>query len=133
MKHNHSLPSETDPQWPGNAASAQDVTQPRKTSRFMEILTIPWVDKTIAIIAVVPNAIGLYHRYTSANLNFPRAVLGIQIFILIITMIFRRTPVRVTPNPWFWLLTFVATYGILAFTTFAQKGVRAAPLVVIDI
>jgi protein-S-isoprenylcysteine O-methyltransferase Ste14 len=134
MEHNHGSSSEADPQeWFDNAAPAQALSKPRHASRFMEILTIPWVDKIIAIVAVLPNAIGLYHRYTSANLNFPRAVLGIQIFILIITMVIRRTPVRVTPNPWFWLLAFVATYGIFAFNTFAQNGVRVAPSAVINI
>jgi uncharacterized membrane protein YhaH (DUF805 family) len=60
-----------------------------------------------------------YHRYTDANLSFVRAVAGIQTIILVITMAFRRTPVRVTPNPWYWLLAFVATYGLIAFYAFA--------------
>ena len=34
-----------------------------------------------------------------------RAVAGIQTIILVITMVFRRTPVRVTPNPWYWSTT----------------------------
>jgi hypothetical protein len=46
-------------------------------SRFMEFLTTPWVDKTIAVIAVTPNCLELYHRYTDANLTFVRGVLGI--------------------------------------------------------
>jgi hypothetical protein len=33
-------------------------------SRLMEFLTTPWVDKTIAVIAVTPNSLELYHRYT---------------------------------------------------------------------
>lgn len=99
-------------------------------SRFMEFLTTPWVDKTIAVVAITPNAIELYHRYTSANLNFVRAVAGIQTIILIITMVFRRTPVRVTPNPWYWLLAFVATYGIVAFYAFAPRGTPIVPIIV---
>jgi len=65
----------------------------------MEFLTTPWVDKTIAVVAITPNVIEMYHRFTEANLSFVRAVAGIQTIILIITMVFRRTPVRVTPNP----------------------------------
>ena len=99
----------------------------------MRTLYIPWVDKAIAIVAVLPNVIELYHRLTSANLNFPRAVLGIQILILIVTMVIRRTPRRVTPNPWFWLLAFVATYGILAFTAFAPNGVPLVPPIVSNV
>jgi protein-S-isoprenylcysteine O-methyltransferase Ste14 len=96
----------------------------------MEFLTTPWVDKTIAIIAVTPNAIELYRRYTAGNLSFPRAVLGIQVFIMIITMVIRRTPVKVTPNPWYWLLAFAATYGILFMNTFGWIGRPIAPSIV---
>src|SRR5690242_14112073 len=100
------------------------------TSRFMAMLSTPWVDKTIAIVAVTPNAIELYHRYTNQTLTFTRAVLGIQGFILIVTMVFRRTPVRVTPNPWFWLLAFVATYGVMTFVAFTPNGHPIVPLTV---
>ena len=93
--------------------------QTTRPSRFMEFITTPWVDKTIAVIAITPNAIELYHRYTDVNLSFVRAVAGIQTMILIVTMVFRRTPVRVTPNPRYWLLAFVATYGLIAFLAFA--------------
>jgi hypothetical protein len=86
----------------------------------MEFLTTPWVDKTIAAIAVTPNSIELYHRYSSANLTFVRGVLGIQSIILIVTMLLRRTPLRVTPNPWYWLLAFVASYGIITFVGLRQ-------------
>jgi len=78
--------------------------------------------QTIAVIAILPNGVELYRRYSGGHLTFPRAILSIQILVLIVTMVFRRTPVRVTPNPWFWLLAFVATYGMLAFTAFAPNG-----------
>ena len=114
-------------------AQAQAPTVARRARRFMEVLTNPWVDKAIAVAAVTPNAIELYRRYTSADLSFPRAVAGINISILIITMVIRRTPRRVTPNPWFWLLAFVASYGILAFTAFAPSGVPLVPPVVSNV
>ena len=96
-------------------------------SRFMQFLTTPWVDKTIAVIAVTPNSLELYHRYTDTNLTFVRGVLGIQVIILVITMVLRRTPVRVTPNPWYWLLAFVATYGVITFYAFAPTGTLLVP------
>ena len=97
---------------------------------FMGFLTTPWVDKTIAVIAITPNVIELSHRYSDVNLSFVRAVAGIQTIILVITMVFRRAPVRVTPNPWYWLLAFVATYGILVFVAFAPRAMPAVPIIV---
>jgi len=79
--------------------------------RFMEILVIPWVDKTIAVLASVPFAVELYRRWTIGNVSFPRAVLGLQLLVVIGVMVLRTAPVRVTPNPWFWLLAFVTSYG----------------------
>jgi protein-S-isoprenylcysteine O-methyltransferase Ste14 len=108
------------------SAPASIQTQPK--SRFMRMLSIPWVDKTIAVVAVTPHVIELYNRYTSAKLTFPRAVLGLHFFILIITMVFRRTPVSVTPNPWFWLLAFVVTYGGMTFTAFTPNGHPIVPI-----
>lgn len=104
--------------------------QSAHSSRFMELLTTPWVDKSIAIVAITPNVIELYHRYADANLNFVRGVAGIQTIILVITMVFRRAPVRVTPNPWYWLLAFVATYGLIAFLAFAPRGMSIVPVIV---
>ena len=103
---------------------------PASPSRFMELLTTPWVDKAIAFVAITPNVIELYHRYTDVNLSFVRAVAGIQTIILVITMVFRRTPVRVTPNPWYWGLAFVATYGLIAYLAFAQRGSAIVPIVI---
>src|SRR5262244_3272768 len=91
-------------------------------SGFMEFLTTPWVDKTIAVIAVTPNSLELYHRYTDANLTFVRGVLGIQWIILIITMVLRRPPARVTPNASSWLLESVATSGVITLYAFAPTG-----------
>jgi protein-S-isoprenylcysteine O-methyltransferase Ste14 len=105
----------------------------REKRHVVDLLYIPWVDKTIAVIAIIPNAIGLYWRYTDNRLNFVRVVASIQVFLLIITMIIRRTPLRVTPNPWFWLLAFVATYGMFVFTAFGQTGVALVPTIIPDV
>ena len=105
----------------------------RENRHVVDLLYIPWVDKTIAVIAIIPNAIGLYWRYTDNRLNFVRVVASIQVFLLIITMIIRRTPLRVTPNPLFWLLAFVATYGMFVFTAFGQTGVALVPTIIPDV
>ena len=50
----------------------------------MAVLSTPWVDRTIAIVASFPFAIELYRRYTTVGLSFPRAVLGLQFFVLVL-------------------------------------------------
>jgi hypothetical protein len=90
---------------------------------FMDLLVIPWVDKSIAIVASLPFAFELYRRWAVGQVNFPRAVLGLQLLIIIVMMALRRAPVRVTPNPWFWVLAFVTTYATLGFSGFAGQGV----------
>jgi hypothetical protein len=90
---------------------------------FMDLLVIPWVDKVVAVVATAPLAMELYRRWVVGRVNFPRVVLGLQLFVIIALMVLRRTPVRVTPNPRFWLLAFVSPYGPLGFTTFAGQGV----------
>jgi protein-S-isoprenylcysteine O-methyltransferase Ste14 len=89
----------------------------------MDLLVIPWVDKTIALVACLPFAFELYRRWVVGHVNFPRAVLGLQLLIIIVVMALRTAPVRVTPNPWYWLLAFVTTYATLGFAAFAGQGV----------
>jgi len=89
----------------------------------MDLLAVPWVDKTIAIVASLPFALELYRRWVVGHVNFPRAVLGLQLLVIILLMVLRTAPVRVTPNPWFWLLAFVTTYATLGFTAYASQGV----------
>jgi len=91
--------------------------------KFMDLLAIPSVDKSIAIVATIPFVIELYRRWVVGNVNFPRAVLGIQLLVIIVVMVLRTAPVRVTPNPWYWLLAFVTTYATLGFSAYAEPGV----------
>jgi protein-S-isoprenylcysteine O-methyltransferase Ste14 len=98
--------------------------------RFMDLLAIPWVDKSIALVATNPFVIELYRRWVVGHVSFPRAVLGIQLLVIIVVMVLRTAPVRVTPNPWYWLLAFVTTYATLGFSAYADPGVTLiAPLV----
>jgi protein-S-isoprenylcysteine O-methyltransferase Ste14 len=91
--------------------------------QFLDLLGIPWVDKTISLIATIPFVVELYHRWILGHVNFPRAVLGLQLLVIIVLMLLRTAPVRVTPNPWFWLLAFVTTYATLGFSAFAGQGI----------
>ena len=90
---------------------------------LMDLLVIPWVDKTISILACVPFVVELYRRWVVGHVSFPRAVLGLQLLIIILMMVLRTAPVRVTPNPWYWLLAFLTTYATLGFSAFAGQGI----------
>jgi protein-S-isoprenylcysteine O-methyltransferase Ste14 len=89
----------------------------------MDLLVIPWVDKTFAIVATIPFVVELYRRWVVGHVNFPRLVLGLQLLVIIVVMVLRTAPVRVTPNPWYWLLAFVTTYATLGFSAYAEQGV----------
>lgn len=64
--------------------------------RFMDQLVIRWVDKTIAILAVLPLATELCRRGVLGHVNFPRAVLGLQLLLLISMMVLRTQTARMT-------------------------------------
>ena len=99
---------------------------------LMSFLVLPWVDKTIAVVATLPFAVELYRRWVVGHVNFPRAVLGLQLLLIIVVMMLRTAPVRVTPSPSYWILAFVTTYATLGFTAFADQGVSLISLVVGD-
>lgn len=104
--------------------------QPGLRRRLFNSLTIPWVDKTIAVLAVLPFAYELVRIAMRGEMNIPRASVAIQFLLVIATMVLRTAPVRVTPNPWYWLLAFLASYWGLFTAAFAQKGVALTPTVV---
>ena len=111
------------------------MNEPRPVSvaaPVMRILAIPAVDKTIAIVACLPFVYALYHRLAEGTLNIPRAGAALGQLITIATMVLRRTPERVTPNPAWWLLAFVPTYGSLFWATFAPVGRPIVPNPVTD-
>jgi protein-S-isoprenylcysteine O-methyltransferase Ste14 len=97
---------------------------------LMAFLGIPAVDKTIAIVACVPFVYALYRRLAEGSLTLPGAAAAIGQLITIATMILRRAPQRITPNPWWWLLAFVATYGSLGWGVFAPPGIPLVPRLV---
>jgi protein-S-isoprenylcysteine O-methyltransferase Ste14 len=88
----------------------------------MRVLSQPWLDRTIALIACAPLAYGVYYRYTHFHLGIPLIASVLNTSILIVTMVIRRPPKRVTPNPWYWLLAFFATYWLLFIIFFLQGG-----------
>jgi protein-S-isoprenylcysteine O-methyltransferase Ste14 len=106
-----------------DAAPAPKPSGPGKFSFIMK----PAVDRTIAVIACAPFLWQLYHYYRLYGFDTARAFLAIHLLAFVIPMIFRRPPVRVTPNPWFWLLAFVATYWNLLTAGITGRGHPLAP------
>jgi protein-S-isoprenylcysteine O-methyltransferase Ste14 len=102
-----------------------------KPSLFGVLLT-PAVDKTIAVVACLPLVWLVYLRFQAFGVDLPRVTLAINILVLVGTMLARRAPVRVTPNPLFWLLAFVASYWPLLTIGIMSRGRPVAPNWVTD-
>lgn len=97
-------------------------TAPNLSFNVIRVLSLPWLDRTIAAIACVPLVYAAYYRYQHWHHGFPLIAAAINTLILVLTMINRRPPKRVTPNPLYWLLAFVATYWLLLILGLLQKG-----------
>ena len=94
---------------------------------FLRVLTKPWVDKGLAAVAMAPFVYSVAVNYHSVHLDIPSVLWLADMLIIISTTLFRKAPVRVTPNPWFWALAFVATYwGFLTWGV-QNEGRPVAP------
>ena len=100
---------------------------PRPPHSLMRILMNPWVDKVIAIIAILPFIGPIIALFQDIGFNIPAISYIIQATILVATMVVRRTPVRITSNPLFWLLAFVASYWGFLIMAVENHGGRLAP------
>jgi len=95
---------------------------PNLNSRVISVLSLPWFDRVIAAIACVPLVYLAYYRFEHWHRGFPLIAAALNVLILVVTMVVRRPPKRVTPNPWYWLLAFVATYWQLLVLSLLQPG-----------
>jgi protein-S-isoprenylcysteine O-methyltransferase Ste14 len=102
-------------------------TAPNLSFNLVLVLSLPWLDRTIAAIACVPLVYLAYYRYEHWHHGFPLIASAVNVLILVVTMVFRRPPKRVTPNPWYWLLAFVATYWLILILGLLQPGRPVAP------
>jgi len=100
----------------------EPTSAPNLSSRVIRVLAWPWLDRSIAVIACVPMVYGIYYRYARFRHGLPLYATVLNTLILVITMVIRRPPKRVTPNPWYWLLAFVASYWLVFIIFFLQKG-----------
>lgn len=106
-------------------AAASAALSPRRS--FLELVMQPAVDRAVAIVACVPFIWMAYYRYTHWPFGMPLVAFSVNWAILLATMIFRRAPKRVTPNPWFWALAFFATYWSMLTVAFIRPGRAVAP------
>jgi protein-S-isoprenylcysteine O-methyltransferase Ste14 len=85
------------------------------------------VDKILAFIAMLPFLFYVYRILIWGTVDIVRICIIIQHLLLVITMLFRRSPMRVTTQPLYWLLTFVATYWLWLTVTFTTSGTAIIP------
>lgn len=111
--------------------SSSPVAASRPAS-FFQVLAQPRVDRTIAFLAMVPLLYLTYYRYQHLGLGIPLASFATGTLIAFVTMVLRRPPKRITPNPLYWLLTFVATYWAVLTLGIIQKGGPVVPRFVSD-
>ncbi len=102
--------------------TAAPATAPNLSSNVIRVLALPWLDRTIAAIACVPLVYGAYYRYEHFHHGFPLIAAALNTLILVATMVIRRPPKRVTPNPLYWLLAFVASYWLILILVLLQRG-----------
>jgi protein-S-isoprenylcysteine O-methyltransferase Ste14 len=95
-------------------------------------LTRPWVDRTIAVLATLPFGYVLWFDIRAGHLSVPRVAILVQLSLLIVTMLIRLPPVRVTTNPLFWVVALVASYYGFLTASFTGGGHPLVPALVTD-
>jgi len=88
---------------------------------LIQWLANPWVDKVLAILAILPFVypIAMHFRH---HMKFGEIVYLAQVLLLIGTMVFRRLPVRISTNPYYWAVAFLASYWGLFILSVEQPG-----------
>lgn len=99
---------------------------------ILHVLTKPWVDRVLAAVAMAPFVYSVAVNYRNVHTDIPSVLWLADMLIIISTTLFRKAPVRVTPNPWYWALAFVATYwGFLTWGV-QNEGRRVAPVLIVN-
>ena len=97
------------------------------------LLRRPWVDRVIAVIAALPFIHVLIYNLRIIELTIPRVALLLQLALLVVTLLIRRPPVRVTPNPVYWLVAFVGSYYGFLTVTVSVAGRPLTATIVTDV
>ncbi|HEY5048448.1 MAG TPA: methyltransferase [Rhizomicrobium sp.] len=97
------------------------------TQAFGKALTSVWVDRLIAFVAVIPFAYSLRHEMKTFGFNPAWIVANANFILLVLAMLIRRPPTRITANPLYWALALVATYWLFVVGRLATPGPAVAP------
>jgi protein-S-isoprenylcysteine O-methyltransferase Ste14 len=97
------------------------------SSALDAVLLRPGIDRTIAVVAVGPFAYLMWMILRERPIPIESLLLVLELAVLAITMVTRRPAVRVTHNPLFWMLAFIATYWFFLTQTLYEVGYRVAP------
>jgi len=92
-----------------------------ETRPFTQWLVNQWVDKTLAILAVLPFVYPIAMHF-SHQLKVGEIIYLAQVLLFIGTMVFRRVPVRISTNPYYWAVAFLASYWGLFILSVEQPG-----------
>jgi protein-S-isoprenylcysteine O-methyltransferase Ste14 len=84
----------------------------------------------VAVLACLPFAWMIYHRLFVEQADVPRIALSVNTGLLILTMVVRRPPIRVTPKPLYWATAFLATYWTFFSLVLGlfEPGARLVPV-----
>lgn len=83
--------------------------------------TTPWIDKTLAALAVLPFVYPLAKHF-GQHMNLVEVTYLVQTLVLIATMLSRRLPVRITTNPYYWVVAFLGAYWGLFLLSVKDSG-----------
>ena len=100
--------------------------------KWLEWLRNPWIDRLIAVIAAIPFAWALVHNLGVGGLTIPQTAVILQLMLLVLTMLIRRPPVRVTTRPLYWVVAFVGSYYGFLTVSILTEGVALAPSLLTD-
>jgi protein-S-isoprenylcysteine O-methyltransferase Ste14 len=112
---------------PANAVLQEGSHRHATQRRILQLLSSPWLDKTIAVVACYPWIHLVYGCYQAGLMNVPRALFSGEMALFVFTMLIRRRPVRITPDPLYWFVTLAASYYGFLLPTMLGGGVRVVP------
>jgi protein-S-isoprenylcysteine O-methyltransferase Ste14 len=111
----------------GNPAERSGMDSLSIQGKLLRFLSLSWVDKSVAVLASLPCAWLTYECIRAGLMNATRALFFAQVSLFVITMLIRRNPVRITADPWFWVVAFVASYYGFFTAALVRGGVSIAP------